>query len=109
MVINRTDCDGVAVGHYAGRDPANCENRALRRIDDRDKIIDAEHTEIRDGKGSALVVQREEFFLLRFFDKLAALFAPALASDSRSALRITGTTKPSSSATAMPILMSDII
>ena len=35
------------------------KNRALRRIDDRDKTIDAEHAEIRDREGAAFVVQRK--------------------------------------------------
>ena len=77
VIIGRTAMPSPC-GTTRGRDLADRENRALRRIDDGDKTIDAEHTEIRDRESTAFVVQRKKFFLLRLVRQLAALFGQLL-------------------------------
>src|SRR5262245_24386053 len=75
---DRTHSNAFAVRHDARPDLADRQDSALRRVDDRNKVIDAEHAQIRDRESTTLIVQRKEFFILRFFRKLAALLAQLL-------------------------------
>src|SRR4249920_635162 len=69
----RTHSNAFAVRHDAWPDLADCKNRTLRRINDGDETLDAEHTKVRDRESTAFVVQRKKFFLLRLVGQLAAL------------------------------------
>ena len=100
------DLDAVAVREHARRDSSNGKDSALRRIDDRDEAIDAEHAEIRHCKSSAFVVEGEEVFCFAPCRPARGSAWPIRPNSSRSALRITGTTRPSSRATATPMLIS---
>ncbi len=53
---HRAHRDALAVGHDTRRDVANGEDGALRRIDNRDKVINAEHTEIGDRESTTIII-----------------------------------------------------
>ena len=55
---HRPHRDTDSIGDGTRRNTAHRENSALRRIDDRDKSIDAKHAEIGDGESSAFVIER---------------------------------------------------
>ena len=74
----RADRKHAFVGDDARSDLADCQNGALRRIDDRDKTIDAEHTEIGHRESTAFVIERKKFFLLRFIGQAAGRARPTL-------------------------------
>ena len=42
---------------------AYSQDRAMRRVDHRIKIVDAEHAEVGDGEGSADILMRREFLV----------------------------------------------
>jgi hypothetical protein len=75
---HRSNRDAFAVGNDARSDLADGEDGALRRIDNGDKVINAEHTEIRDRESTTILIQREESFLLRLFSELATLLSQLL-------------------------------
>src|SRR5215468_4822181 len=75
---DRTHSNAFAVRHDARPNLADRQDSALRRVDDRDKTINPEHAEIRHRESTTLVVQRKEFFILRFFSQLAAYFGQLL-------------------------------
>ena len=58
----RTHSNAFAVRHDAWTDPADCKNRTLRRIDDGDETIHAEHAKVGNRESTAFVVQRKSFF-----------------------------------------------
>src|SRR4030095_528791 len=70
----RTHSNALAVRHDAWTDLADRKSRTLRRIDDGDETIDAEHAQVRDRESTAFVIQWKKFFLLRFVGQLATLF-----------------------------------
>ena len=53
---HRADRDAFAVGDDTRRHLANSEDGALRRVDDRDKVINAKHTEIGDRESTTFVI-----------------------------------------------------
>src|SRR5258706_16141157 len=69
----RFDREHAVVGNDPRRDASDGQYGALRRVDDRDETIDAEHAEIGNRKRSAFVIERQEVFVLRLVGQLAAL------------------------------------
>jgi hypothetical protein len=54
-------------------DRADCEDRGLRRIEDRGEDLDAVHPEVRDRERAALEILLGELALARALDELLAL------------------------------------
>src|SRR6266487_6373878 len=70
------DDDLVAIIEYWHfRDPADCKNETLRRIDDGGKTVDPHAAEIRDGKCAALKFFRLHSLVARAVSQILREFA----------------------------------